>query len=132
MTESHLLDDSDMVKQQMQALRAQGVRLSIDDFGTGYSSLGYIHKFDFDVLKIDRSFVNGLTNPTNQRIVSAVLDLAAQLEAKVIAEGIETPTQQEHLMELGCSVGQGYLYSRPVPAAQFRRLLTGLTTPVAG
>ena len=131
-TESHLLDDSDMVKQQMQALRAQGVRLSIDDFGTGYSSLGYIHKFDFDVLKIDRSFVNGLTNPTNQRIVSAVLDLAAQLEAKVIAEGIETPTQQEHLMELGCSVGQGYLYSRPVPAAQFRRLLTGLTTPVAG
>ncbi|MFV0318020.1 MAG: putative bifunctional diguanylate cyclase/phosphodiesterase, partial [Microthrixaceae bacterium] len=129
-TESHLLDDTDTVRRQMASLRANGIKLSIDDFGTGYSSLGYIDKFDFDVLKIDRSFVSGLTNPTNQRIVSAVLDLAGQLEAKVVAEGIETTTQEAHLVELGCRVGQGFLYSRPVPAQQFRRLLSGLDVPV--
>ncbi len=123
-TESNLLDDSDLVRQHMASLRANGIKIGIDDFGTGYSSLGYIHRFEFDLLKIDRSFVVGLARATNQRIVSAVLDLASDLGANVVAEGIETPSQEQQLLDLGCRRGQGYLYSRPVPAAQFRRLLT--------
>ena len=123
-TESNLLEDSDLVRDRMAALRSHGIRIAIDDFGTGYSSLGYIHSFEFDLLKIDRSFVVGLSRTTNQRIVSAVLDLAADLEAGVVAEGIETPTQESQLLDLGCTTGQGFLYARPAPAGQFRRLLT--------
>jgi diguanylate cyclase (GGDEF)-like protein len=123
-TESNLLDDTDLVRERMASLRANGIRMGIDDFGTGYSSLGYINKFEFDLLKIDRSFVAGLGNPTNQRIVTAVLDLAAELGASVVAEGIETPSQEQLLMDLGCTIGQGYLYARPIGAAQFRRMLT--------
>lgn len=123
-TESNLLDDSDTVRSQMESLRTQGVRLAVDDFGTGYSSLGYIDQFEFDILKIDRSFVAGLSNRTNQRIVTAVLDLASQLNAKVVAEGIETDSQRSTLLEMGCLIGQGYWFSRPVAAEQFRRLLT--------
>lgn len=123
-TESNLLDDSDTVRSQMESLRAQGIRLAVDDFGTGYSSLGYIDRFDFDILKIDRSFVSGLSSRTNQRIVTAVLDLASQLNAKVVAEGIETDSQRSALLEMGCVIGQGYWFSRPVAADQFRRLLT--------
>ncbi len=124
-TESHLLDDTDLVCSQMSSLRTHGIRLAIDDFGTGYSSLAYMDRFEFDVLKIDRSFVAGLSSVTNQRIVTTVLDLASNLDARVIAEGIETESQEDQLMDLGCSIGQGYLYSRPVAASRFRRLLTG-------
>lgn len=127
-TESNLLDDTDRVRKQMDSLRSHGIRLAVDDFGTGYSSLGYIDRFDFDILKIDRSFVAGLANETNRRIIAAVLDLASELDAKVVAEGIETEMQEADLVDMGCRVGQGYLYSRPVPAAQFRRLLTGVAS----
>jgi EAL domain-containing protein (putative c-di-GMP-specific phosphodiesterase class I) len=122
-TESSLLGDTDLVRDRMDQLRALGTRLAIDDFGTGYSSLGYIHRFEFDVLKVDRSFVEALELPTNQRIVEAVLDLASEVGATVVAEGIEEDTQAEALAALGCEIGQGYLYSRPVPAAAFRHLL---------
>ena len=122
-TESSLLGDTDLVRNRMDQLRALGTRLAIDDFGTGYSSLGYIHRFEFDVLKVDRSFVEALELPTNQRIVEAVLDLAGEVGATVVAEGIEEDTQAEALAALGCEIGQGYLYSRPVPAAAFRHLL---------
>ena len=122
-TESSLLTDTDVVQERMDSLRARGIRFAIDDFGTGYSSLGYIHRFAFDVLKIDRSFVDGLEQPTNQRIVAAVLDLAHQMGATVVAEGIEELHQEVALTDLGVELGQGYLYSRPVPAEAFRHLL---------
>ncbi len=125
-TESNLLSDTDVIQDQMQRLRSLGARLAIDDFGTGYSSLGYIQRFAFDVLKIDRSFVEGLersSNTTNRQIVTAVLDLARELGVRVVAEGIEQESQQDVLVELGCRYAQGYLYSRPVPAVEFRKLL---------
>jgi EAL domain-containing protein (putative c-di-GMP-specific phosphodiesterase class I) len=122
-TESSLLTDTDLVQQRMDSLRERGIRFAIDDFGTGYSSLGYIHRFAFDVLKVDRSFVDGLDQPTNQRIVAAVLDLANQMGATVVAEGIEELHQETALTDLGVELGQGYLYSRPVPAEAFRHLL---------
>ncbi|MFZ4517687.1 MAG: putative bifunctional diguanylate cyclase/phosphodiesterase, partial [Microthrixaceae bacterium] len=122
-TESNLLTDTDVVQDRMERLRSLGARLAIDDFGTGYSSLGYIHRFAFDVLKIDRSFVEGLERPTNRRIVTAVIDLARELGVRVVAEGIEEDEQEEILVELGCALGQGFKFSRPVPAVDFARLL---------
>lgn len=122
-TESNLLTDTEVIQERMQRLRSLGTRLAIDDFGTGYSSLGYIQRFAFDVLKIDRSFVEGLEQSRNRRIVTAVLDLAHELEVRVVAEGIEEEAQEQALVELGCQLGQGYLYSRPVPAPEFRKLL---------
>ncbi|UDY36214.1 putative bifunctional diguanylate cyclase/phosphodiesterase [Dermatobacter hominis] len=128
-TESNLLSDTDVIQERMQRLRALGTRLAIDDFGTGYSSLGYIQRFAFDVLKIDRSFVEGLDRQTNRQIVTAVLDLARELGVRVVAEGIEEEEQERALVELGCKFAQGYRYSRPVPAADFRKLLLQQAVP---
>ena len=122
-TESTLITETDKIRATMQRLRAMGSRLAVDDFGTGYSSLGYIQQFDFDVLKIDKSFVDGLETGTSRQIVSAVLELARELGVRTIAEGIETEPQDAILQELGCRYGQGYLYSRPVAEADFRELL---------
>lgn len=124
-TESTLITEPDQVKATMQQLRALGARLAIDDFGTGYSSLGYIQEYTFDILKIDRSFVTRLSGSTNQQIVMAVIDMARQLGAKTVAEGIEETEQAEILESLTCDFGQGYLYSKPVPASDFIHLLQG-------
>lgn len=122
-TESTLITETDKIRATMQELRSLGSRLAVDDFGTGYSSLGYIQQFEFDVLKIDKSFVDGLETGTNRQIVTAVLDLARELGVRTIAEGIETEVQDGVLRELGCRYGQGYLYSRPVAEADFRELI---------
>jgi diguanylate cyclase (GGDEF)-like protein/PAS domain S-box-containing protein len=122
-TESNLLADTEVVAERMRRLRELGAKLAIDDFGTGYSSLGYIQRYDFDILKIDRSFVEGLERPTNRRIVTAVLDLARELDVRTVAEGIETDAQRTAVTAMGCDRGQGYLWSRPVPAAEFVTLL---------
>lgn len=128
-TESTLITETERTQRTMAQLRELGAELAVDDFGTGYSSLGYIQQFDFDVLKIDKSFVDGLDTDTNRRIVTAVLDLAEQLKVRTIAEGIETAEQAQVLRELGCNLGQGYHYSRPVTEASFRDLLVdGLQT----
>ncbi len=130
-TESNLLSDTDVIQERMQRLRALGTRLAIDDFGTGYSSLGYIQRFAFDVLKIDRSFVEGLDRQTNRQIVTAVLDLARELGVRVVAEGIEEEEQERALVELGCKFAQGYRFSRPVPATEFRKLLLQQVVPAS-
>jgi EAL domain-containing protein (putative c-di-GMP-specific phosphodiesterase class I) len=122
-TESTLITDTDKIRDRMEQLRSLGLRLAIDDFGTGYSSLGYIQQFAFDVLKIDRTFVDGLERFTNQRIVTAVIELAKELGVRTVAEGIEQELHAELLKELGCNLGQGYLYSRPVPGPEFAELL---------
>jgi diguanylate cyclase (GGDEF)-like protein/PAS domain S-box-containing protein len=130
-TESTLITDTDKIRDRMEQLRSLGLRLAIDDFGTGYSSLGYIQQFAFDVLKIDRTFVDGLERFTNQRIVTAVIELAKELGVRTVAEGIEQELHADLLRDLGCTLGQGYLYSRPVPAPEFAELLVGpLGAPV--
>jgi EAL domain-containing protein (putative c-di-GMP-specific phosphodiesterase class I) len=106
------------------ALKALGVRLLLDDFGTGYSSLGYLATFPIDTLKLDRSFVTGMaTNRAKAAIVAAVTTMAHALELEVIAEGIETVEQRARLQELGCHEGQGYLFSRALPAASLSAVL---------
>jgi len=105
-------------------LKALGIKLSIDDFGTGYSSLAYLKRLPVDVVKIDRSFVKDLgTNPTDGKIVEAIINLADGLGFNVVVEGIETGEQAEILRATRCDLFQGYLFSRPVEAAQFALLL---------
>jgi diguanylate cyclase (GGDEF)-like protein/PAS domain S-box-containing protein len=122
-TETSLVDDPDASISVLASLRALGVRLSIDDFGTGYSSLLYLRRYDADYLKIDRSFVAGLgMNPQDDAIVRTTIDLAHVFGMAVVAEGVETHQQAHGLRVRGCDLAQGYLWSRPVPAAELPRM----------
>jgi len=106
------------------AARDLGVKIAIDDFGTGYSSLSYLNHWRVDALKIDRSFVRDLvTDSSDLAIVSAIIAIARHLEIQVIAEGIEGYQQAEILRRLGCPVGQGFLFARPMPAEECLKLL---------
>ncbi|GBG14919.1 uncharacterized protein NMK_2520 [Novimethylophilus kurashikiensis] len=123
-TESVLLENSEKVRSQLSKLYLGGMRISLDDFGTGYSSLAYLQKFDIDFLKIDQSFVSNLTHTSNNlALCEAIIVLAHRLGIKVIAEGVETEEQHVLLKQAGCDYGQGYLFSKPLPAVEFGRLL---------
>ena len=123
-TESLLLGADSSVADKLQAFREAEVQVAIDDFGTGYSSLSYLNRYPIDYLKIDQVFVRNLVVDGNSRTLSeAIIAMAHKLGLKVIAEGIETPEQRRLLKEAGCDFGQGYLYSRPVPAVDFETLL---------
>ncbi len=120
-TESVLIDDTDFIAQRICALREMGLKLAIDDFGTGYSSLSYLTRYEFDVLKIDRSFVIPLGEPERKRereIVKSMIHLARSLGAVTIAEGIEETAELETLAELQCDYGQGYLFWFPLELDQ--------------
>jgi diguanylate cyclase (GGDEF)-like protein/PAS domain S-box-containing protein len=124
-TESMLIDNVDTTRNLLMCLQALGIRISIDDFGTGYSSLSYLHQLPIDTLKIDRSFVNQmLESPRNQQIVATIITLAQQLGMRAIAEGIETQEQLNALAQLGCSLGQGYLFAKPLTAEVATTVLT--------
>lgn len=119
-TESLLLTDKVTAVMRMHRLREMGIRFSIDDFGTGYSSMAYLQQLPLDQLKIDQSFVRDLpANSSSLAIVRAILAMAQSLELDVIAEGVETQTQHEALLESGCHHFQGYLFGRPVSVATF-------------
>jgi diguanylate cyclase (GGDEF)-like protein/PAS domain S-box-containing protein len=122
-TESSLMADADGALETMQRLRALGVGLHMDDFGTGYSSLQYLHRYPFDTLKIDRSFISRLNeNKESSEIVRTILSLAQSLGMTVVAEGIETEEQLQCLKSLGCGFGQGYYFSRPLDVASIGKL----------
>jgi len=126
LTEQALAVDFDSVAAIVSELRAQSVSVAVDDYGTGYSSLRYLHRFDADVVKIDRSFVaNVVESVHTQKIVRSVMHMAESLDLQSIAEGIETAEQLDTVRGLGCELGQGYLFSRPVPAEEISRLLRG-------
>jgi diguanylate cyclase (GGDEF)-like protein len=127
-TESVLMDQSEAGIRALRDLRGLGVRLVLDDFGTGYSSLSYLKHLPLDTIKIDRTFVAGIEETADRSIVDAVIALAHGLGIGVVAEGIETDEQADRLRELGCDLGQGYLFSRPVPAEQTAGLLGSLPT----
>ena len=117
LTESVLISDSDSVEARLSALKALGVKVSIDDFGTGYSSLAYLRRFSVDKLKIDQSFIRDLDrHPDDVGIVRAIIQMAASMGLKTIAEGVETESSAALLTELGCDEVQGYLFARPMPA----------------
>lgn len=125
LTESAVMENAEKVISMLTQIRELGIKLSIDDFGTGYSSLSYLHRFPINTLKVDRSFVSTMENGSeNGEIVRTVIALAKTLKLDVVAEGIETIHQLHQLRILGCEYGQGYLFSRPVPAAEAEKLLT--------
>ena len=124
MTESSLIPNLRIAMEVLGSLRRLGVSLLLDDFGTGYSSLNHLHSFPFDVLKIDRSFVERMTEGDQPlQIVRTIIELARVLGLDVVAEGIETREQYRLLRQLGCRFGQGYLFARPMSAEAITELL---------
>jgi diguanylate cyclase (GGDEF)-like protein/PAS domain S-box-containing protein len=131
-TEGVLMEDGESTASTLQELKILGVHLAVDDFGTGFSSLSYLRQFPIDVLKIDQSFIHQITaDPEVSSIVSAIIHMGKSLKHLVVAEGIETQEQRAYLQTQRCTEGQGYLFSRPLAAAQFAHLLQmGLTETV--
>nr|WP_283956545.1 EAL domain-containing protein [Azotobacter chroococcum] len=120
LTESVAMENPEKVGEIVSSLRSRGVKLSIDDFGTGYSSLSYLKKLQVHKLKIDRSFIQAISaGSSDQTIVRAIIGIARDLDMQTIAEGIETEEQRQILEALGCDSGQGYLFCKPLPAAEF-------------
>ena len=124
LTESTLVPEIDSARQTLARLQALRVGLRLDDFGVGYSSLSYLQTLRFDTLKIDRSFVERVaTDEATRAIVETVIELARKLRMNILAEGIEREEQAQRLIELGCAFGQGFLFSKPVPAESIEAML---------
>ena len=130
-TESLLLEESDAVLAALSAFRSLGVSIAIDDFGTGYSSLSYLARFPIDTLKIDKSFVHGITTDERRtELVKAIISIGHCLGLRIVAEGVETIDQAKFLAANGCEIAQGFLYGKPLPKPEMaslpRRLAVGL------
>ena len=131
LTESLLMENSSAYLERLHAIRALGVQLAIDDFGTGYSSLAYLEQFPVTHIKIDRSFVTPLDDPRRgDGVVHAIVEIGRALGLTTVAEGIETPTQLARLRELGCELGQGYLFAQPLERDAMADLVARRTGPV--
>jgi diguanylate cyclase (GGDEF)-like protein/PAS domain S-box-containing protein len=130
-TESLLIDETEFTMERLRAIHEVGVSLAVDDFGTGYSSLSYLRRYPFDRLKIDRAFVQAMGDGGGSRerdieIVRAIIDLATRLEVDVVAEGIETETEWHLLQSLGCGLGQGFYFDRPIPPTEIAPKLAAI------
>ena len=127
-TEGTMLRNTDATIKKLNELRALGIRLAIDDFGTGYSSLSYLHRFPIDVLKIDRSFIEKINDGhEGAAMARAIISMSETLQLGIIAEGIETPDQVATLKDLGCGLGQGYMFARPLSREKMESLLRDRT-----
>lgn len=125
LTESMLVKNPEETILTLNTLKGMGITVSMDDFGTGYSSLSYLTRFPLDTLKVDRSFVTNLPEDRDAAAIArAIVSMAKNLDLRIVAEGIETESQVGFLHALGCHVGQGFLFGRPVPAGEFVKLLT--------
>ncbi|MCB6185169.1 EAL domain-containing protein [Leeia sp. TBRC 13508] len=123
-TESMLMKDPEHASDALQLLRNSGIKVAIDDFGTGYSCLAHLQTFPVNRLKIDRAFVSNMLKDANaKKIIAAIISLAHTLDMEVVAEGIETEPQRQELINMGCKLGQGYLFYAPMPADQFTELI---------
>ncbi|HEY9649362.1 MAG TPA: EAL domain-containing protein [Coleofasciculaceae cyanobacterium] len=124
LTESMLVQNTEVAIRRLNALKSLGVKIAIDDFGTGYSSLSYLQQFPFDILKIDRCFIRNITSDSNNAaITKAIIEMAKTLNLKLMAEGVETESELSFVRQHHCDGMQGYLFSRPVPAHEFGQLL---------
>jgi EAL domain-containing protein (putative c-di-GMP-specific phosphodiesterase class I) len=123
-TESVLMIDTAATLSRLFQLKSLGVRLAVDDFGTGYSSFAYLRRFPVDILKIDKSFVDGVaTEPTASALVDAMIRIGKTLRLETVAEGVEKADQAERLRTLQCDLGQGYLFARPLPSERITEML---------
>jgi EAL domain-containing protein (putative c-di-GMP-specific phosphodiesterase class I) len=124
-TESVMMQDMELSIERLGELKQLGVQLAVDDFGTGYSSLNYIRRFPVDILKVDKSFVDGVNDGGEaSALTEAVIKLAAILNLKPVAEGIERADQLQRLLELHCDMGQGFFFAKPLPSEELAALLT--------
>jgi EAL domain-containing protein (putative c-di-GMP-specific phosphodiesterase class I) len=124
LTETALMSEPDAGFEVIRRLKRLGVRLAIDDFGTGYSSLAYLHRLPVDVIKVDRSFIADLGLGTDRATLArGILELVRTLQVSTVAEGVETAEQLDELRTVRCELGQGFMFSRPVPAEAITRLL---------
>lgn len=129
-TEGLLLDDSPLILAQLNELHDLGVTIAIDDFGTGYSALSYLTRFPIDTLKVDRSFVRDLGHKAQSAVLAkAIVALGQSLQMEVVAEGVETATQRDHLLAFSCKLAQGYMYGKPMPEDEFTALLARHAKP---
>jgi EAL domain-containing protein (putative c-di-GMP-specific phosphodiesterase class I) len=129
-TETVFMQQDDAAIERLRALKSLGIRLGIDDFGTGYSSLGYLQRFPVDVLKIDKSFVDGVAQSgSDAALARAIIALGEMLSLRTVAEGVARPQQQQRLQALGCELGQGFLFAEPLTADEVEKMLTDLTSP---
>jgi EAL domain-containing protein (putative c-di-GMP-specific phosphodiesterase class I) len=123
-TESVMMQDMDLSIERLTELKALGVQLAIDDFGTGYSSLNYVRRFPVDILKVDKSFIDGVSEGgESSALTAAVIELAGILNLKPVAEGIERADQLQRLLELHCDLGQGFFFAKPLPSDDLKALL---------
>jgi EAL domain-containing protein (putative c-di-GMP-specific phosphodiesterase class I) len=128
-TESILMEDTEQLKENLAKLKKLGVSIAIDDFGTGYTSLSYLRHFSFDRVKIDRSFINDISGDKNGKMITAtIISLAQKLNMRVIAEGVEDQVQLSFLKKENCDAGQGYYFSRPLPADLHRLPINEIST----
>jgi diguanylate cyclase (GGDEF)-like protein len=132
-TESGLMDNTPQTIERLTELRKLGISVAIDDFGTGYSSLSYLERFPVDILKIDRSFISGPDGESRRSVLApAIVDLARRLGLAVVAEGIETEEQAAWVRSIGCSLGQGYLFARPLGPVALEAALSAMGTSTPG
>jgi EAL domain-containing protein (putative c-di-GMP-specific phosphodiesterase class I) len=132
-TESLFAQDIEETTRKIELLKSMGARLALDDFGTGYSSLSYLRRFPIDTLKIDKSFIDGVTtSPEGRAVVAAITQLGETLHLEVVAEGLESVDQVQALRELGCPLGQGYHFAKPLAAGDAVKLLLTGHKPGAG
>ncbi|MCP2730302.1 EAL domain-containing response regulator [Limnofasciculus baicalensis] len=124
LTESMLVQNTEVAIRRLNALKALGLTIAIDDFGTGYSSLSYLQQFPFDILKIDQCFIRNISeNSHNAAITKAIIEMAKKMELKIIAEGVETKEELEFVCQNQCDMMQGYIFSQPLSAKEFKELL---------
>lgn len=122
-TESSLLDKSDLVKKTLNEIKNRNIHISLDDFGTGYSSLSYLTDFPIDTLKIDRSFISKIGNQQQEAVISAMVAMGKAMGMVIVAEGVETKQQNEYLLNLNCDLVQGFLFSKPLPEKEATEFL---------
>ncbi|NEP60367.1 MAG: EAL domain-containing protein, partial [Symploca sp. SIO2G7] len=124
LTESLLVQNVEVAIKRLKGLKTLGIQIAVDDFGTGYSSLSYLQQLPFDILKIDQCFIHRLVDNTNQAVITkTIIQMAKNLNLRVTAEGVESPSQLSFIYRNQCDEMQGYLFSRPVPAHEFEQLL---------
>ena len=129
-TETVMMQDTDTSVARLEELTRLGVRIAIDDFGTGYSSLSYLRRFPIDILKVDKSFVDGVADDPDAAVLAeAIISFGATLQLGTLAEGIETVDQRDRLQAMGCELGQGFHFAKPLPAAEIDSLLRGGRLP---
>lgn len=124
-TEGVLMSGQSYIDDALSALNNLDINIAMDDFGTGYSSLSYLRRYPFDVLKIDKSFINDISFSAEDReLINAIISMAHSLNLKVVAEGVETKEQLAYLQKMGCDYGQGYFFGRPSPAKDMENLFS--------